>query len=395
MTRVYGTTAMPAGMEGRRENPDSETPLALDVALYERGDFDAANWPSLACRPDLEMNVFQAREFLEPWIQTVGETRRARPYLVVVRDRSRRPVLYLPLVLEPHLNASLLRFPDAGLSDLNAPIVAGNRSVTATEFVAIWSEILGKLPPIDVIDFQKMPPTINGRRNPLTYLPCTADATCGFEIDLGSLYGEVHLRPSIARVRKKLQRQFRRLAEQGPAEFIVNPSGRRLEAIVDALFALKREQFLRTYRRDLLAVPGVEQFYRRVVLPGLLGRTTHLSALLCGGTVVSAHLGFISRKRFHYVMPAYDTRFRSLAPGHMLLDHLITRCTEDEFATFDLGEGNFAYKHKWATQRIALSRHEFAVTMRGRIYLEARRWHRRLVAHAAQKRGHPERSVKP
>jgi CelD/BcsL family acetyltransferase involved in cellulose biosynthesis len=393
MNRAEGATVMLATARAQREAANLRRLPALQVEVYQGSDLDVAAWPSIARRPDLAMNVFQAREFLEPWIRTIGPARRARPYLAIVRDRDRSAVLYLPLAVETHLNVALLRFPDAGMSDMNGPIVAGNRSLTASEFAAVWREMLGSLPPIDAVDLQKMPATINGRHNPLTYLSCDADATCGFTIELAALRNEVYRRPSIVRARRKLERQFRRLAEQGSTEFIVNPSGQQLEAVVETLFSLKRDQFLRTYGRDLFTMPGVEQFYRHMTSPGSLGRTSHLSALLCGGLVVSAHLGFIGRGRFYYVMPAYDIRFRSLAPGHLLLDHLINRSVEDGFNVFDLGEGDFAYKRKWATHTTALSRHEAPVTMRGRLYLEARRWHRRFVAHGGGRQGHPEQGA--
>jgi CelD/BcsL family acetyltransferase involved in cellulose biosynthesis len=73
------------------------------------------------------------------------------------------------------------------------------------------------------------------------------------------------------------------------------------------------------------------------------------------------------------VLPAFDTRYRSLAVGILLLDHLIERCSQEQYATFDLGEGDFSYKTKWATHRLPLMACEQAVTSIGALFGQLRR----------------------
>jgi CelD/BcsL family acetyltransferase involved in cellulose biosynthesis len=86
--------------------------------------------------------------------------------------------------------------------------------------------------------------------------------------------------------------------------------------------------------------------------------------------VVLAHLG---------VLPAFDTHYRSLAVGHLLLDQLIQHCSDEEFAFFDLGEGDFPYKRKWATHRLPLLSYEHALTRTGAVYRQLRRVRRTVV----------------
>jgi CelD/BcsL family acetyltransferase involved in cellulose biosynthesis len=112
--------------------------------------------------------------------------------------------------------------------------------------------------------------------------------------------------------------------------------------------------------------------------PDRLGRISDLSALMCGEEIVSAHLGFIGRGRFYYVMPAYDIRYRALVPGYQLLDHLLSHCRDAGYAVFDLGEGEHRYKEKFMTHRVGLRTYQRAVTVRGMIYLQANRIRRRL-----------------
>jgi CelD/BcsL family acetyltransferase involved in cellulose biosynthesis len=89
--------------------------------------------------------------------------------------------------------------------------------------------------------------------------------------------------------------------------------------------------------------------------------------------VASAHLGFIGRRRFYYIFPAYDMQFGRHGVGHLLLQHLIDQSAAQDFDTFDFGIGDAAYKNKWATHHLILQSHERAVTAAGRVYLQMRR----------------------
>ena len=117
----------------------AESP-GLSVEVREGADWDAVGWPSNTADPALEMSVFQSREFLETWMATIGRDRAVRPVLAVVSDADARPVLYLPFVIETRLGVNLLRFMDAGVSDLNVPIMARGRHLTETEFAASVEE---------------------------------------------------------------------------------------------------------------------------------------------------------------------------------------------------------------------------------------------------------------
>jgi CelD/BcsL family acetyltransferase involved in cellulose biosynthesis len=384
MSAVSGKIA--AGRSGRRAlewkriRPASMTRVGstdLSVEVHDGADWDAVRWPSIAADPALEMSFFQSREFLETWMQTIGRDRAVRPALVVVSDADARPVLYLPFAIEKRLGIRLLRFMDAGVSDLNLPITARDRRLNGTEFAAVWRKIRSALPPVDVIDLRKMPDHLNGLRNPMTYLPCTSAHLYGHTVQLSYL-PEIDARAPVIRMRKKLRRQFQRLDELAPTRFVRNPPLGEAGRVIDGLFDLKRMQYLRTRGSDFLEAPGIRAFYRAMASPDRTGRVSDLSALMCGEEIASAHLGFIGRDRFYYVMPAYDIRYRALAPGYQLLVHLLAYCRDAGYAVFDLGEGEHQYKAKFMTHQVALRTYQRAVTAAGMIYLQASRIRRRL-----------------
>ena len=343
------------------------------VECFGNGDLTAACWPSISTGPEFQMHVYQSREFLDVWMATIGKARGVECFLVVVKDQDNRPLLYLPLAIETKFNVRILRFMDGGVTDFNAPIVVAGHDLTRSEFIGVWNKILALLPDIDVIDLQKIASTVSTARNPLTHLDCVAYESSGHSIELSCLYEEPGRSRSIGRMQKKFRRQHRRLSEMGPTEFLLNPSAPHLDKIVKGLIDLKRKHYLRTTGHDFFAMPGVYDFYCEMTQPRRLGRISHLSALTCGNTVVSAHLGFIGRSRFYYVLPTFDTQYRSLAVGHLLLDHLIKHCSEQDYTTFDLGEGDFAYKQKWATHRLPLLSYGQAMSTTGLLYRQLRR----------------------
>jgi CelD/BcsL family acetyltransferase involved in cellulose biosynthesis len=347
------------------------------VELFDGRDLAAARWPSIAAGPELLMHAFQSREFLDVWTATIGCARNAQCVLIVVTDSDEKPVLYLPVSIETRFGTRILRFMDAGVVDLNAPILVAGQDLTRGEFLDVWSKILSLLPAIDVVDLQKMPGTVGAAHNPLTYLACRPNKSSGHVVDLGK-WREVVARRSTVRMHSKLRRHLRRLSEIEPTAFLVNPSGPRWHEVMDRLTEIKRKQYLRTFSSDFFAAPGVLDFYREIAAPERLGRISHLSALTCGSEIVAAHLGFIGRDRFYYILPAFDTEYRSFAVGLVLLRRLIEQCADQEYETFDLGEGDYSYKETWATHRLPLWSYEHGLTSAGRIYGQLRRARRFL-----------------
>lgn len=351
------------------------TRIPLKVELFAGKDLAAAHWPSVADGRGWDMYVFQSREFLEAWRDTIGEASAGRiePFFIVVKDGDGAPVLYLPLAIETKFNVRLLRFWDCGVVDYNAPVLTAGRTMSRQEFAHIWNEILSLLPRFDVIDLKKIASDVAGAFNPLTYLECTAFAESGHAIALTRLLDGADTPHSVLRLRRKLAHCRKVLSRSGEIRCVVNPSGVALAELTERLLALKRLRYLRSQTPDFLAEPGVEQFYREMMSPARLSAVSHVSALTVDDTIASAHLGFIGCGRFYYIFPAYDVAFGRHRVGHLLLQHLVDQSIELGFDTFDLGIGDARYKDTWATHRLALYAHDRAVTAAGRLYLQMRR----------------------
>ena len=225
------------------------------------------------------MHVYQSREFLDVWLNTIGHARQIEAFFFVVCDSSDRPVLYLPLGIETRFNYRLPRFLDAGVADYNGPILCRASTISRVEFEIIWSKILSQLPRFDAIDLQKIAGKVLDQINPITHLECVPYHESGHAIQLSSLRSEVNGRRSVARLRKNLRRFDARLKNTSDTDFVVNPFGNELNRLVERLLELKRHKYARTLGGDFLAMAGIEDFYREMMVPDRLGKISHISAL--------------------------------------------------------------------------------------------------------------------
>src|SRR5712692_5020516 len=61
----------------------AQTTRQFTVECFGNGDLTAACWPSISAGPELQMHVYQSREFLDVWMATIGKARGADCFLIV------------------------------------------------------------------------------------------------------------------------------------------------------------------------------------------------------------------------------------------------------------------------------------------------------------------------
>lgn len=364
---------------GSRRGEAAVRSWSVAVAPLDQTSLSA--WPSN--RERLDGHVFQTREFLALWADTIGRTRQAACHLVTIVDANGVPALYLPLAIERRLGVWVLTFMDGGVVDANAPILGPGLQPSYEEFDEIWRGIVAMLPRVDAIDLAKMPRTIKGRPNPTVAPDAPRHATRGHEVVLEGLdlsayraapERRAHLGMLASRARKMARFGARRLA--APTDTVGKA------ALFERLAALKRRKYLSTYGYDAFEVFDHLEFYRRALLEGERPLAV-IEAELCGEEVAAVVLSFRSPDRSYYVLPAYDDeRFGAFSPGARLLADLIDRAAARGEAAFDLGEGDLPYKTLWETTIVALHDRETATSPAGRLMLGARALarHERLAA---------------
>ncbi len=389
MTVGVGTaeaTHPPVGVDTTVPGP---APLAeVEVDGWRMAVHGAAlaehEWPSVRDDADHDGYVYQTREYLALWLATLGTARRAEACLVVLRDRAGVPRLWLPLVIEREFGCTLLRFPDAGMADYNAPILArdgGSRGMddVAEALPRLWPHLLRLLPGLDVVDFVKMPATVWDRPNPLLRVGRVQANGAGFYLPVAGTFEAYCADPARKPRVRKLGQLARKLAREAPVCLAATQDPAAVAAARAFLEDHKDRQYRRTLGFSQFDRPGVRAFLDRLCAPDTLGRLTRLTTYTAGESIVGAQLDFVTPRRQQGFITTFDAeRFAIYSPGRQIALHLIARAFADGLAVFDLGHGDNPFKHPWMTHELALFDLAQPVTLRGRAFCTLRRLRRRL-----------------
>jgi CelD/BcsL family acetyltransferase involved in cellulose biosynthesis len=364
---------------------EAEPRAVTTVARYRVSTFDgsalpALVWPGVADDATLDSYVYQSREFLTVWAETVGPARHAHLFLVTVETEHGDPVLWLPLAIEREFGCTVLRSPDGSMADYNAPILA--RGVAAAlPIETLWDAILRTLPRVDLIDFVKMPETIWDQPNPMLRIGPTQRKDEGYYLPIVGTHADYLADPARKGRVRKLGQLFRKLGRSGTVHLgeVRDPADvAKARAFLEHHKTL---QYTRTLGFSQFDQPGIRAFVDRLCEPAALEAFTRMTSLTLDGDVIGAQLDFITPRRQQGFMTTFDAgRHSFVSPGRQVQLHLIARAFADKLEIFDLGHGDNPYKHPWMTTALNLYSLEQARTLRGRAFLAARTVRRRLPA---------------
>jgi CelD/BcsL family acetyltransferase involved in cellulose biosynthesis len=118
---------------------------------------------------------------------------------------------------------------------------------------------------------------------------------------------------------------------------------------LDRLVELKRRQYAATGAPDFFAVPGRVALLRQLMRTRTDGFRGVLSTVHVGDRLLAGHFGLQSGEVLHWWFPVYDPDFAPLAPGWILLRHLIAAAPTMGVCRIDLGRGEDEYKRRAKT----------------------------------------------
>jgi CelD/BcsL family acetyltransferase involved in cellulose biosynthesis len=284
--------------------------------------------------------------------------------------------MLLPLALVRRVGLRVLTTFE--FADYTAPVLDRSfaEQITATEFAAIWRQIVSSFAEADVVRLQHVPETVLGARNPLTILAQAAEQdVSAWSASLPTSFEEFKAARN-RRLFADTERQRKRLGAIGPISFEVLEGDSR-SAVVDQMI----EQKTRRYRETgfELMRPDQEEFYRLVARSPFSTGSVHVSCLRVGEAVVATHLGLVAKDRFYYLMPTYaGGEWGRYSTGRLLLVHLIEWSIRNGLRAFDLTVGDEDYKGAWADTRERLFHITYEPTLQGRAFIAAS-WTRRAT----------------
>lgn len=145
---------------------------------------------------------------------------------------------------------------------------------------------------------------------------------------------------SVAQKSRKLER------EVAPMRFEAHVLDRQALA---RLYEWKAAQRARTDTFDVLSAPWMRQVVERLIEEATPTSGGLLSVLYAGDQVAAVHLGMRSETVWHYWFAAYNHELQRYSPGLIILFEMLKAAPALGIRTMTLGQGDEAYKLRFAT----------------------------------------------
>ncbi len=188
-----------------------------------------------AAEADCVLYGFQSFDWLSTWMKTIGIVERVQPVIVVISADNRQTMMLLPLGIEVqgHAGICFLRFLGGVVTDYQAPLINADFAarLDRSQFNALWSDVLGRLPEVDIVALSKMPETIEHVPNPFLWLPGVAHTSESFAARLETSFETFSQRRN-AKFMSQTRRKRRRLASVGRVTFEIPTDPSEAKAVV-------------------------------------------------------------------------------------------------------------------------------------------------------------------
>jgi CelD/BcsL family acetyltransferase involved in cellulose biosynthesis len=298
---------------------------------------------------------FQRFDVMQAWCDTIGRVCAFDPYFVFVLDANSAPRMMFPLTVQELGRVPHLVFLDFGMIDYNCPLfdpVFVDR-LSDAEMREIWQRVLEELPPAHVINLEKLPETVRGRRNPMLALDCKRADFSAHQIRLtGTFDAYFAARPRDAR--HDARRRLRRLSERGPVTFTPLAPPDRIAQALDVMLALKSVQLVQTSQIDWTKAPGRSAYLRALVDRLTPTGEAMVSTLECDGAAIAYQLSFIDRRRLYSIVMSYEPEYRQFGAGRTLLLKILEWCFAQGLEIYDMTYGDEEYKFVWRNEGMAM-----------------------------------------
>jgi CelD/BcsL family acetyltransferase involved in cellulose biosynthesis len=344
----------------------------LDRASSQTNDFVLTvhrgvptDWPGINDLGDARAHVFQTREFMSVWAQTLATAGRIDARFVDVRDHEGRMILRLPLAIETKGGIRVLAFADQGAGDYNAPLLYPTQiEWTQERAAALWSAIEAALPPVDKIALEKMPAMVGDLVNPLYRL--------SGETNPESCHGSVLTRPwaEIEKTQAQLttlKRKARSLEKLGAVSFIVASDKAERDRLLTRLLEQKQRRFEDTRVPGFAESPMSKRFFEDATEIFAASGNLHLAALEVGGELIATSWTVSVGKTIYELMIGFESgEWAKHSGGRILNLKFLEWAKAQGFTYLDHGIGDEEWKTDNCDTHVSLGRLIAVRTAKGR-----------------------------
>lgn len=325
----------------------------MTVDVFSRFEDARADWAELDRQATI--SPYQSYAFLSAWAETVGKTRRVRPFLVVARDDDGRPDALLPLCIETRAGARIGCYFGGRESNFNLPLLRPGAGYDEPRLRRLLVEAARRAPtPPDLLYLRNQPRRFEGVDNPLAFRCARPSASFAYGTTLPAKAEALAERLS-KDSRKKLRKKEARLAESGALQYEHQPAPERRAEIIDTLIRQKTERFAELGIGDAFSRSGLSDLLTKLS-SGTESGAIELHALSIGGRIVATYAGVVRGGRFSAMLNSFDMdeEIARSSPGDLLLHSLMRNLVERGLTHFDLGAGEARYKNAVCDETIEL-----------------------------------------
>lgn len=322
-------------------------------------------WRDLHARAKERRGLFSDDDSFAIWWRTVGQTGRS-PYVATARDKEDgRLVGVLPL--------SVAR--KRGLRILQA---AGYKATSVCEILCETPEIADGLWNAarhgNGYDFADIRDVYAGSlcHNALARFATRRDVSKAYSLNLSAWKdGEEWFKKLPRDMRYETRRKLRNLEEKGPVVFKVydsQPDEPFPEGILDELLRHKLNWCRTRDKEGLFSQPKACDFYRELARSAAKRGALNLGWLCCGETAVGYVLNFQRDGILSGYVTGYAPEWSSFSPGILTLTHAIRWAIDHGKKSYDLNQGDYAYKQKYSNAERECAEFTFCgTTLKGRL----------------------------
>lgn len=342
-------------------------PSAAASYVAQRLDGSAAVLACIAAHEGVcSALAFQRSAWLKPLYESLAVDLGATALAVCVTDaNSGELAVLLPLVITRQGRISVVSWASLGVSDYGAPLLGPKSPTTARDAAALWIAVKGALRGCDLIQLSNMPPEIDGRPNPFTLAKSLLPSRhASHSLTLTGTVEEF-LASRGKKYRKEAERCTRLLSEKGTPEFRRAQTDAEIGEAYNTLQAQQRQRHQAHASNYQLDQPAFAKFFDTALRAGTPVHAAHIFTLKAGFETGAVLYGISHGTTFTLLRIATaGESWKRVSPGRLIVLDTMRYFLAHGVTTFDMGIGDYEFKHGFGVEARALADVVAALSLR-------------------------------
>lgn len=343
--------------------------VQLDGRVSGRSDIAidfVRDWREAASRLNAgRRTAFQHGYWLGAWYQAFDDV---APLIAVVSDAATgKDIAMVPMISHVRRGIRIVEFADLGVSDNNAPILAGDTALDAAAARAIGRALVAALRTLpdgfDLLRLRKMPAEVGGKPNPLVSMGRIGSSSLnGNLVLIGDDYADYQA--SIKRM--QMPRSWRVFSRHDGARFEIATDVARAHELMDVMDVQQQARMRELGSPFVLNDAAHARFYREVACQGIADGYAVVSALVCEEGIVGTSFGVRQGATYYLLRISHaGESWSSCSPGRLIIERTMAALHAKGVRRFDLSIGNQDYKRRFGAVRVPLTDVSVALSWRG------------------------------